>query len=443
MPKIYPFKGVHFDTSKGRDLTPLTTQPYDKIDPKLQDAYYKKNEHNLIRVILRKDEPGKDKYQGAADTLSEWLKSGVMVQDPKPAFYVYHQIYKTPGGVKTRKGIVALVQIDEPGKGKILPHEQTHSGPKADRLALITATQTHTENIFLLYPDPEKAVNKICDEAAKGKPDFEAKDDLGETHKVWRLDDPQKIQAIQKAMDAKECVIADGHHRYETSWNYKQQCTKAGLKGTGTETFDNVLATLVNMDDDLTIFGTHRLCYDIPNFDLGKVLTAAKAAFDIKEYSFSNAEEEKAARRDLLEDLKVEGMSKPCFGAAAKGSTSHYLFVTRDVKAAAAQVKDKRSEDWRSLDVCLLHTLILEKLLGIGPEQLAAEKNVHFYRSADEAIDHVRATGPYQVVFLVNPVRMDQIQKVVKHGEKFPQKSTDFYPKLLTGLLLCKLNVSK
>jgi uncharacterized protein (DUF1015 family) len=442
MPKIYPFKGVHFDTSKAKDLTPLTTQPYDKINPALQDEYYRKNEHNLIRVILRKDEPGKDKYQGAADTLNEWLKSGVMVQDPKPAFYVYHQIYKTPSGVKTRKGIVAMVQIDEPGKGKILPHEQTHSGPKADRLALITATKTHTENIFLLYPDPEKVVNKICDEAAKGKPDFEAKDDLGETHKVWRLDDPAKIQAIQKAMDAKDCVIADGHHRYETSWNYKQQCAKAGIKATGTETPDNVLATLVNMDDDLTIFGTHRLCYDIKNFDMAKVLTSAKSAFDIREYSFNNDPEEKAARRDLLEDLKVEGMSKPCFGAVAKGAKSHFLFVTRDVKAAAAQVKDKRSEDWRSLDVCLLHTLILEKLLGIGPEQLAAEKNVHFYRSADETIDHVRATGPYQVAFLVNPVRMEQIYKVVKNGEKFPQKSTDFYPKLLTGLLLCKLNIS-
>jgi len=203
-----------------------------------------------------------------------------------------------------------------------------------------------------------------------------------------------------------------------------------------------VLATLVNMDDDLTIFGTHRLCYDIKNFDMAKVLNAAKSAFDIREYSFNNDAEEKAARRDLLEDLKVEGMSKPCFGAVAKGSKSHYLFVTRDVKKAAAQVKDKRSEDWRSLDVCLLHTLILEKLLGIGPEQLAAEKNVHFYRSADETIDHVRATGPYQVAFLVNPVRMDQIYKVVKYGEKFPQKSTDFYPKLLTGLLLCKLNIS-
>jgi uncharacterized protein (DUF1015 family) len=442
MPKIYPFKGVHFNTSQQKDLTALTTQPYDKINPALQDEYYKKDEHNLIRVILRKDEPGKDKYQGAAATLNEWLKQGVMVQDATPAFYVYHQIYKTPQGVRTRKGLSALVQIDEPGKGKILPHEQTHDGPKADRLALLNATKTHTENIFLLYNDPEKVVNRICDEVAKGKPDFEAKDDLGETHKVWRLDDPAKIQAIQKAMDAKDSIIADGHHRYETSWNFKQEMAAKGVKGSGNETPDNVLATLVNMDDDLTIFGTHRVCYGIPNFELKKILAAAKAAFDVREYPFATEAEEKTARRDLLEDLKVEGMAKPCFGVVGKGAPAHYLFVVRDVQAAAAQVKDKRSEDWRSLDVCLLHTLILETLLGIGPKQMAADTNVHFHRSADEAIDAVRANGPYQVAFLVNPVRLDQISRVVRKGERFPQKSTDFYPKLLTGLLLCKLNVS-
>jgi uncharacterized protein (DUF1015 family) len=443
MPKIYPFKAVHLNTAKfGEDLSKLTTQPYDKIDPQLQDAYYKQHENNLIRIILRKDEPGRDKYQDAAATLREWLKTGVLVQDPASALYVYHQVYQVPEGIRTRKGLSALVQIDEPGKGKILPHEQTHTGPKIDRFNLLSATATHTEQVFFLYSDPEKAVTAICDGVAKGKPDFQAVDEMGVTHKVWRLEDPAKIQQIQKALESKECIIADGHHRYETSWNFKQEMAKKGVKASGTETPDHVLATLVNMEDDLTIFGTHRLCYDIVGFDLAKVLTAAKKTFDIREYPFSNASEEKAARAEMLEDMKVEGLSKPCFGVAARQSQAHYLFVVRDVKSAASQVKDKRSEDWRSLDVCLLHTLILEALLGIGPKQLAEEKNVHFLRSADEAVEKVRATGPYQVAFLVNPVRLDQIKRVVKNGEKFPQKSTDFYPKLLTGLLLCKLNVS-
>jgi len=442
MPRVYPFRGVHFDPAKVGDLTKVTTQPYDRINPALQDEYYRRHEHNLIRVILRKEEPGRNKYEDAAATLGDWLGKGVLVQDAKPAFYVYHQIHQTPRGTKTRKGLSALVQIDEPGKGKILPHEQTHTGPKIDRFSLISATRTHTEQVFFLYSDPEKAVNRICDEAARGKPDFEATDDLGETHKVWRLDDPAKIRAIQEALEAKDCIIADGHHRYETSWNYKQECLKQGAKLDGPETPANVLATLVNMDDDLTIFGTHRLCYGIAGFSLARLLEGAKKVFDVREYPFKDAAGEPAARKKLLADLAAEGATKPCFGVAAKESQAHYLFVVRDVKAAAAQVKAERSEDWRSLDVCLLHTIVLEGLCGIGPKEMAAEKSVEFLRSADEAVAKVRGPGEYQVAFLVSPVRMDQIQRVVRNGERFPQKTTDFYPKLLTGLLLCRLDVS-
>jgi uncharacterized protein (DUF1015 family) len=441
MPNVYPFKGIHFDPAKVGDLTKVTTQPYDRINAALQDEYYRRHEHNLVRVIFRKDEPGRNKYEDAAATLDDWLRKGVLVQDGKPAFYVYHQIHKTPQGARTRKGLSALVQIDEPGKGKILPHEQTHTGPKIDRFNLISATRTHTEQIFLLYSDPAKEVNRICDEAAARKPDFEATDDLGETHKVWRLDDPAKIRAVQEVLAPKDCIIADGHHRYETSWNYKQDCLKKGAKLQSPESASSVLATLVNMDDDLTIFGTHRICYGIVGFSLAKLLEGAKKVFDVREYSFTDAAGEQEARKKLLADLAAVGTSKPCFGVAAKESQAHYLFGVRDVKAAAAQVKADRSEEWRSLDNCLLHTLVLEALCGIGPKEMAADTNVEFSRSADDAIDRVRGGGKFQVAFLVNPVRMDQIQTLVRKGERFPQKSTDFYPKLLTGLLLCKLSV--
>ncbi len=442
MPNVYPFRGVRYDPARVGDLSKVTTQPYDKIGPALQDEYYRRHEHNLIRVILRKDEPGRNKYEDAAAALEDWLAKGILVQDPRPALYVYHQVQRTPRGERTRKGLSALVQVDEPGKGRILPHEQTHTGPKIDRFNLLSATRTHTEQIFLLYSDPAKEVNRIGDEAAAGRPLLEATDDLGETHRVWRLDDPGKIQAVRRILEPGDCIIADGHHRYETSWTYRQECLKKGARLDGPESPANVLATLVNMDDDLTIFGTHRLCYGIADFGLARLLEGAKEAFEVREFPFGGPAEEPAARRKLLEALAAEGRIRPCFGVAARESQAHYLFVVRDLKAAAARVKAERSEEWRSLDVCLLHSLVLEGLCGIGPAELAAERNVEFLRSADEAVEKVRAGGEHQVAFLVNPVRMDQIRTLVRKGERFPQKSTDFYPKLLTGLLLCRLNVS-
>ncbi len=440
MPKVYPFKAVHYDAARVGDLSKVTTQPYDKINPSLQDEYYRRHERNAVRIILRKDEPGRDRYQDAAATLEDWLRQGILVQDPRPAFYAYFQTYATPQGEKVRKGLSAMVQIDEPGKGRVLPHEQTHTGPKVDRFNLLSAARTHTEQVFLVYSDPEKAVNRILDEAAQRPPDLEARDDYGVLHRVWRVDDPARIEALQKVLGEKDCIIADGHHRYETSWNYRQEMARRGVRPQGTESHENVLATLINMDDELTIFGTHRLLYGVPGFDPKRLLESARAHFDVREYPFGTGGEEKAARARLLEDLLREGVSRPCFGVAAAGAPAHYLLIVRDVRAAAAAVKEPKSEDWRSLDVNLLHTIVLDGMLGVGAAQLAAEKNVEFLRIADEAVDRVRGGGKYQVAFLVNPVKIDQIKRVVRNGERFPQKTTDFYPKLLTGLLMCRMN---
>lgn len=442
MPKVYPFRGVRFNPAKVSNLTKVTTQPYDRINAELQEEYYQRDPHNIVRIIRTKDEPDPmGKYATAARTLEEWLRDGVMIQENKPCLYVYYQTYRTPQGTKTRKGFSAMVRLEEPGKGRIHGHEETHSGPKIDRFNLLTATKAHTEQVFLIYSDPEKRVNKILDSIASRSPDLEAKDDLGETHRVWRVMDAATIAQIQKDLEGRDAIIADGHHRYETAWNFRSDQTKNKAKCEGPETFENVLATVINMDDEgMTIFGTHRLCYDIPDFDAKRLVAQAAKFFDVRPYPFESDAEEKSARQELLEDLRIEGMSKPCFGVAAKGAGEHYLFVVKDVKACASKVKVSKSEEWRSLDVNLLHSVVLDPMLGIGPAQLAAEKNVEFLRSADEAIDHARGSGRYQVAFLVNPVKLSQIQKIVGKGERFPQKTTDFYPKLLTGLLLCKLN---
>lgn len=441
MPRIFPFRGIHFDPARVGDLTQVTSQPYDRIGPDLQQEYYRRNEHNICRIIQRKSENGADKYAAAAATLDAWLKEGILARDAEPCFYAYFQTYSTPQGPVTRKGFAALVNIEEPGKGMILPHEQTHTGPKVDRLNLIRATQTHTEPIFFVYSDPKKTADAILEEVSKRPADFQAKDDLGETHRVWRISDPGQVRALQEALEDKVCIIADGHHRYETSWNYRKEMEAQGRKAGGPECFRNVLATLVNTEGDLTIFGSHRIVEGLKDFDPARMVAEAKKVFEVREYPFKDDAEERGARKEMLEDLRVEGLTLPCFGVAARGASAHYLFIVRDVKAAAARVKDDRSEAWRSLDVNLLHAVVMDGMLGVGPEQMAAEENVTFHRSADVAVEKTREEGgPVQVSFLVNPVKLEQIREIAGQGERFPQKSTDFYPKLLTGLLLCRLD---
>lgn len=442
MPEIHPFRAVHFDPDRVGDLSRVTSQPYDKINPALQEEYYRRDGCNIVRIILPKAEPGRDRYQDAAQTLKDWLRQGLLVRDPWPAFYAYYQIYRTPEGEKTRRGLSALVRLEEPGKGRIRPHEQTHTGPKIDRFNLLSATSAHTEQVFLLYSDPERTVNRILDGAIQHPPLLEARDDFGELHRVWRLEDPAVIESLRREMEPRETVIADGHHRYETCWNYHQEMIRRGVPAEGSESHRCVLATLVNMDDDLTIFGTHRVVYDVPGFDPRRILESAREHFEIREYPFADEAGERRARAALLQDLRLEGRSHPCFGMAARGLPAHALLRVRDVRRAAAAVREPRSEEWRSLDVNLLHTLILEGILGVGPVQLAAEKNVEFLRGGDEAVERVLRPGRSQAAFLVNPVRIDQIREIVRRGERFPQKTTDFYPKLLTGLLLCLLEAS-
>ncbi len=426
MPEILPFRALHYAAG---ELTKIVTQPYDRIDAKLQRAYYDRHPHNFIRI----DKPADvDPYGAAARTLDAWTREGVLVRDREPALYAYHQVH----GGQVRKGMTALVRIED----RIHKHEETHTGPKADRLEMIKATRAHISHVFLLYSDPPKTVNRTLDDTTWREPMLSATDDFGETHRVWRVDDPVAVSRIRGVLATKDAIIADGHHRYETSINYRNLMRARGARCDG-ESFEYVLATLVNMDDGLTIFGTHRVIHGLPQApDLSRVAET----FDVSEPA------------DVKAALAGE-TSRPAFGLVEPGRVPR-LLVVRDVAKAAAQVKPPsstglgttgtagkategkpKSEAWRSLDVNILHTVILEGMLGITPEHTAKEMYVDYLRSADEAIERVRS-GRAQVAFLVNPVRMDQIRSIVAQGERFPQKTTDFYPKLLSGLLMCPLN---
>jgi len=447
MPEIHPFRALHYDPARAGDLSKVVAQPYDKVDDRLREEYYARDPHHIIRVDKRKEEPeddtGEKKYGAAAATLESWVREGALVEDPGPGLYAVHQAYTFEGTRRTRKGICAMVRLEEYGAGRIHPHEETHSGPKIDRLKLLRATETHLGHIFLLYSDPAGEITKASDAATSSRPpDLRAVDDFGEEHAAWRIGDREAIRRIVDAMGPREAIIADGHHRYETALAYRRECAAAGRRGVGAESFDNVLATLVNMDDPgLTCFPTHRVIKDRPPVNREAFLEKLSGIFDVKTWTFANGLEEKQARSAMLEAVRADGKEAHAFGLALP-SVAHARLRVRDTSSTAGRVDAPRSIDWRSLDVNLLHTVILEKMMRITPDDTAHERFVDYVRSADEAVDRVVA-GRGVCAFIVNPVRMEQIRRVVRHGERFPQKSTDFYPKMLSGFLMCRLRFEK
>jgi uncharacterized protein (DUF1015 family) len=449
MPKVYPFRAVTYDAARVGSLDAVVTQPYDKIDAALQEEYYRRSPYNIIRITKGKDLPGDDgkrqnKYRRAAGFLADWLKTGILRQDAEPAIWVYHQVYPCPdGATRTRKGFTALVELEPFGKGSIHPHEETHTKPKVDRMSLLRAVRAHTGQVFLLYSDPGDAISRLLAPFTDRAPDLEAQNELNETHRAWRVTDAKAVARVQAAMKARDAYIADGHHRYETALAFRDELRKAGVRTAPPETADRRMATFVNMDDPgLTILATHRLVSGLSTFNFARFLEQAPRYFALHEFPFEDAASESRARAELLNALRVEGARRPAFGCCGQGASVHVLLVLKDPAVMDAVLDDPRSSAWKQLDVNVLHGICLHRLLGITKEDLAMERYVSYVRHADEAVRAVRE-GQGQVVFLLNPVKVGQIKTIVKSGERFPQKTTDFYPKMMSGFLLEKLGVGE
>ncbi|HZL73523.1 MAG TPA: DUF1015 domain-containing protein [Planctomycetota bacterium] len=433
MPEIRPFRALRYDVARVGDLSKVVAQPYDKVDDRLREEYYARHPNHIIRIDHRKDEPDEGKYASAAAELDRWIHEGVLVEDSNPALYAIRQTYGVEGKSRVRRGICAMVNVEEFGSGRIHPHEETHAGPKADRLKLLRATRTHASHIFMLYPDPKRTIAAMLDQSTGRSPDLRAVDDFGEVHEAWRIESG----ALAAAFAPLNVIIADGHHRYETALAYRRECEAAGLQPAGAESFQNVLATLIDMDDEgLTCFPTHRVIRDRPSLDRAAFLKSVAGEFDIQTWPFDGADSEKRARKAMIESVAKDA---PAFGLALP-SGAHARLKIRNARTTASRVKSPRTIEWRSLDVNILHTVILEGALGITPDDTEHERFVDYVRSADKAVERV-LSGRAACAFILNPVRMDQLQAVVRNGEKFPQKSTDFYPKMLSGFLMCRLRV--
>ena len=394
MAKIFPFRPYRYATSAG-PLQNLVTQPYDKISPAMRARYLALSPNNLVRVILGERHPGDtdndNVYTRAASIMNHWIVSGVWLRDAEPGMFAYFQEFVVPdtGERLVRKGFIALGEVVEYSAGIVYRHEQTLSGPKADRIELLRHTNTHFEPIFMLYPDPAGAIDTLLDEAAAATPVAEVADEYGAIHRMWRLGPGARIREL---MADKKLIIADGHHRYETA-------VACGS--------DRMMMAFVNMHSPgLRILATHRL---VSGIETNGFLEAAAHDFDVAEI----------ATLDALKQAWASAGDRTIIGAAIGES----LFQLEDRFARGA------------LDVRVLHDRLLCGALGINEAAVRDEKHIRYVRGIDAAVEEARK-GAAQVAFLLKPTSMEQVAKVSFSGGVMPQKSTDFYPKLLSGMVM-------
>ena len=407
--KIYSFQPYRY-TERAGPLANLVTQPYDKISPEMQRRYLSLSPYNLVRVILGERKPQDDErqnvYTRAAQFLNEWIAAGVLARDAAPAVFPYFQEFTEPdsGERLVRKGFIALGAVEDYSAGIVHRHEQTLSGPKKDRLELLRHTHAHFGQIFMLYPDPEGAIDAILQEAARSAPLEEVADEYGVVHRVWKVDAPARIEQL---MADKKLVIADGHHRYETALAFRNENPQ--LPGA-----DRVMMTFVNMHSPgLRILATHRLVSGIPAAELPDgFLRAAANDFQIEEIPSTGE----------LARAWQERSGRTVIGAAI--GERLYLLEHRHARNA--------------LDVRILHERLLGKALGIGEEAVREEKNLRYMRGMEPAIAAARS-GQAQIAFLLKPTAIGQVADISLGGGVMPQKSTDFYPKVLSGLAIYKL----
>jgi len=412
MAKIFPFAAYSYSELAGA-LASLVTQPYDKITPAMRSTYLAQSPYNLVRIILGEsretDTPADNVYTRAAQYFRDWTAVGILEREPEPSLFAYFQEFRVPdsGQYLVRKGFIGLGQLEDYSAGVVYRHEQTLSGPKKDRLELLRHTRAHFEQLFMLYADPQSEIDRILDEVAQSKPTAQVADEYGAEHRLWRISDPARIARIQQLMADKKLLIADGHHRYETALAFQKE-------NPGNPAASKAVMTFVNMHSPgLKILATHRLISDLEGFTEQDFLQRARAAF----------------RVDRIESLEAltrrwaEAKPDQCiFGIAVPGG----------LYALEARRPDGQ------LDVAVLHQSLIGGVLGISEDQVREGKHLRYIRGLDSAVEEVKS-GTAQIACLLKPTSVQQVADISFGGGVMPQKSTDFYPKLLSGLTIYKI----
>ncbi|MBV8114321.1 MAG: DUF1015 domain-containing protein [Silvibacterium sp.] len=444
MAQVYPFRALRYNPSLVR-LEDVVTQPYDKITPAMQQAYYQRSPYNLVRIILGLPElfdsaADGDVYTRAARDFTAWRRAGILTQESEPCVFAYSQRFTVPGTnapIHERRGFIALGELYDYSQKVVFRHEQTLSKPKSDRLNLLRATRAHFGQIFMLYSDPGLSAERLLFNSTAA-PDIEVTDEYEVLHRVWRVSDPNTIKLLTTALRDKKLIIADGHHRYETALNYARE---RAPEGTSAHPKRNsyllpqppnpeaaVMMTFINMDaEGLVILPTHRVVHGLKGFVPSDFIEHAGKYFELEPLS--------AEDPAVLTARLASEQGRTAFVAV----TAQGRHLLRTKPGAAAEALGEVSERQRQLDVVQLHALVLERLLGITPEAIREQTHVRYLRDAGEAVEQV-AKGDANAAFLMNPVSLDQLREVAFAGAVLPQKSTDFFPKLLSGLAIYALD---
>ena len=440
MARIYPFRAWRYNPSTVR-LDDVVTQPYDKISPAMQQAYYQLSPFNLVRIILGLPElfdaeRGESVYTRAARDFRAWREQGILIQEKDPCIFAYSQRFRVPGAeiVKERRGFIALGKLHDYSEQVVFRHEQTLSKPKSDRLNLLKATHAHFGQIFMLYSDPAGSVEEILYDGS-GPAEAEVTDEYGVLHRLWRIGDPAAIRLLTTAMADRKLIIADGHHRYETALDYSKEHAAAPARSEYNPSElpqtaypeAAVMMTFVNMDSGgLVILPTHRVVHSLSAFDPAAFAVAAEEFFQV----------ERLPERDAASYMELLGSQQgTAFVAVTRAGALLLRSKPEPVAAALANLPERQ----RQLDLSHLHSIVLDRLLSLDAEKVREQTNIRYLRDAGEAVDQVRRHEA-DVAFLTNPVSMEQLREVAFAGDVMPQKSTDFFPKLLSGLTIYALD---
>ncbi len=436
MAEVAPFRAVRYNQDKIKSLTKVVIPPYDVIKPEEQEAFYRAEPHNFIRLELNKvqeTDTGQDNiYTRAAKHFEDWLAEGALIRDERPAFYINESTYlDADGQTKTRKGFLTLLKVEDFANGVVLPHEKTFTGHKEDRLKLTKAARANLSPVFALYPDEENQVQRALESARVPTPLADFTDSAGLTQRLYAVNDTQACQAVQRLMLDKVIFIADGHHRYETAINYRNYMCEQHPEAGEAAAFNYVMVYLCSMSDPgLTVFPCHRMLPYLGGFDARDFLALAKNWFNYQEIPIKG--DPAQARLQLAQALAAAGAKRPSIGLASTDSDSYYVLSLKVGMRRTGPLQNVEPA-LRDLDVVVLSDLVLEHILGL--DNLATDQlhTIKYVSNLAEVLDEV-ASGRARVVFLMNPTKVSQVEAIAKQGLIMPRKSTYFYPKVSAGL---------